>query len=163
MNTFNFNTNTSFKDKILRLFKAALPSFIKYSFLSGFVFFVKINLHQFFYTYFDLPLEKKKASILQEYTNKASENLSLLSPSKISEYISSLTNSTFVSAKVSTLEKTINLLTSFFDTVLLFILIYFAYKFIITSLENYKEKERENDIANLVVEKLLPHLKNMLK
>lgn len=163
MDTFNFNTQTSFKDKTLRFFRAALPSFFKYGFLSGFVFFVKINLHQFFYTYFDLPLEKKKASILQEYTKKASENLSLLSPSKISDYITSLTNSTFVSAKVSTLEKTINLLTSFFDTILLFILIYFAYAFITNTFANYKEKEKENDIANLVVQKLLPLLKDISK
>ena len=122
-----------------------------------------MNLTQFFYAYFDLPLEKQKASILQEYTNKASENLSLLSPSKISEYISSLTSSTFASAKIASIEKTIHFLTSFFDTLLVLLLIYFAYAFISSSLSKYHEKEKENDIANLVVEKLLPVLKNISK
>ena len=163
MSEFNFNTHTSLKDKTLRFLKSACPSFIKYSLLSGFVFLIKLNLTQFFYTYFDLPLEKQKASILQEYTNKASENLSLLSPGKISEYISSLTSSTFASAKVVSLEKTIHFLTSFFDTILFLFLIYFAYAFITTTLSRYREKEKENDIANLVVEKLLPHLKNISK
>ena len=163
MNNFSFNTHTSFKDKALRFLKSACPSFIKYSFLSIFVFFIKLNLTQFFYTYFDLPLEKQKASILREYTNKASENLSLLSPSKISEYISSLTRSTFASAKIASIEKTINLLTSFFDTVLILLLIYFIYAFISNTFSRYQEKEKENNIANLVIEKLLPHLKDLSK
>ena len=163
MNNFHFNTHTSFKDKTLRFLKSACPSFIKYSLLSSFVFLIKMNLTQFFYAYFDLPLEKQKASILQEYTNKASENLSLLSPSKISEYISSLTSSTFASAKIASIEKTIHFLTSLFDTLMVLLLIYFAYGFISSSLSKYHEKEKENDIANLVVEKLLPVLKNISK
>lgn len=159
MNNFDFNTHSSLKDKTYRFFKAAGAPFFKYLFLSGFIYFVKINLNTFFYNYFDLQLEKQKVVILQSYAKKAGENLSLLSPTKISDYITSLTASTFTSAKVASLEKTVNFLTSFFDTVLFLILIYFLYAFITKSLSNYKEKERDNEIANLVVKKLLPLLK----
>lgn len=158
-----FNTQTSLKFKAIRFLKACYPSFIKYGFLSGFVYFIKMNLTSFFYNYFDLPLEKQKLSILSKFTSKASENLSLLSPGKISEYIASLANSTLAQAKVSTLEKTIHFLTSFFDTVLWLILIYFAYAFVRDTFALFKEKEQENNIANLVVEKLLPLLKNNVK
>ena len=159
MTQFEFNRQTSMKFKTIRFLKACYPSFVKYGFLSGLVYFFKMNLTSFFYNYFDLPLEKQKLSILSKFTSKAGENLSLLSPSKISEYITSLTNSTLAQAKVSTLEKTIHFLTSFFDTVLFFVLIYFAYAFVRDAFLLFKEKERENNIANLVVEKLLPLLK----
>lgn len=159
MTQFEFNRQTSMKFKTMRFLKACYPSFVKYGFLSGLVYFFKMNLTSFFYNYFDLPLEKQKLSILSKFTSKAGENLSLLSPSKISEYITSLTNSTLAQAKVSTLEKTIHFLTSFFDTVLFFVLIYFAYAFVRDTFLLFKEKERENNIANLVVEKLLPLLK----
>ncbi len=159
MTQFEFNRQTSMKFKTIRFLKACYPSFVKYGFLSGLVYFFKMNLTSFFYNYFDLPLEKQKLSILSKFTSKAGENLSLLSPSKISEYITSLTNSTLAQAKVSTLEKTIHFLTSFFDTVLFFVLIYFAYAFVRDTFLLFKEKERENNIANLVVEKLLPLLK----
>ncbi len=159
MTQFEFNRQTSMKFKTIRFLKACYPSFVKYGFLSGLVYFFKMNLTSFFYNYFDLPLEKQKLSILSKFTSKAGENLSLLSPGKISEYITSLTNSTLAQAKVSTLEKTIHFLTSFFDTVLFFVLIYFAYAFVRDTFLLFKEKERENNIANLVVEKLLPLLK----
>ena len=159
MTQFEFNKQTSMKFKTIRFLKACYPSFVKYGFLSGLVYFFKMNLTSFFYNYFDLPLEKQKLSILSKFTSKAGENLSLLSPGKISEYITSLTNSTLAQAKVSTLEKTIHFLTSFFDTVLFFVLIYFAYAFVRDTFLLFKEKERENNIANLVVEKLLPLLK----
>ncbi len=155
-----FNTQTSFKFKIKRFFSAVMPNFVKYGFFSGVVFYLKINLPFLLNQYFDISLEKQKASVLAMQFKKADENFSLLSPVKIGEYISSLTSTAFAQAKIVSLEKSIALLNMILDGILWIVLIFLLISFISTTVSSYLEKEKENELANLVVKKLLPYLKD---
>ena len=158
-----FEKQTSIKHKIKRFFYACLTPLLKFSLYSGILFYCKENSKTFLSKYFDLSLEKEKLAIITENAQKAGENFSLLSPSKISEYVSNMTSSAFAQAKYIYLEKSVSVSSAIINSILWIIWICLLISLITSCIEAYKEKEQQNDIANLVVEKLLPFIKNTQK
>ena len=163
MNSYLFNRETSLKSKTKRFLSALFPNFLKYGTLAGIILYIKNNLSQILSLYFDLSLEKEKASILSLQAQNAGKNFSLLSPSKIADYVSSLTSSAFAQAKLTSLEKTITLVNGLLGGILFIVLIWLTISFISATLKSYQEKEKENTLANLIVEKLLPYLDTKTK
>lgn len=159
----NFNKNDGIVDNFKRFIKAFLYQGIWFGILSGLVFYLKANLNLFLEKYFELEKFKTETPALIEKINRVSDSLSIMNPSSIGNYISTMTQATFFEAKRVSLEKTVDLISFIGNGTLSIIwviaLIYFCFKVI----GYYKEKSQENDLANKVVEKLLPILEEKFK
>lgn len=157
-----FNLETSLKYKIKRFFLCAIAPCIKFSIFSSAIFYIKANLATLLMEYFNLTTEKTKASLLLEHLKRVGNEVSLLSPKGFTTYLSSATNAVLAEAKVTYIEKIISVSTLFVNGILTLVWFYLIYKLIFSIIGAYHEKERQNELANLVVQKMLPVLKENL-
>ena len=159
---YNFNQANTLKDKVKRFLGCCIAPVIKFSILSAGIFYVKANLNILLMQYFNLTTEKTKAALLLEHLKKIGSDVSLLSPSSISNYLSNATTAFLAEAKVTYLEKSISLSTMLINGILTLVWFYLIYKLIFSILDSYKEKDKENEFANLIVQKILPIIKEDL-
>lgn len=134
-----------------------------FTLFSALVWYGKKNTAFFLERSFDLWSVQKNASFLQGRTDLYQKALSLTSPSTYADYIASLTASTFSTARVTTMEQTIHLLSFLFESGLTLIWFLGAFYAVLRIFKSYRRRTTENDIANLVVAKLVPILEEMTK
>ena len=159
---YNFNQANTLKDKTKRFLGCSIGPIIKFSILSGAIFYIKENSNTLLIQYFNLTTEKTKAALLLEHLKKIGSDVSLLSPSSISNYLSNATTAFLAEAKVTYLEKSISLSTMIINGILSLAWFYLIYKLIFSIIDSYKEKDKENEFANLIVQKILPIMKEDL-
>ena len=153
-----FDSEETLKDKIKRFFGAVWGPFIKFLFISLLLLYFKINTKSILSNQFDLGHEKDKALLLWDNFQKAGEDLSL-SVKRVMDYISSASNGALAEAKIYSLEKMISLFSGVIELGITLLWIYLLFSFFSNVVAEYNKKEEQNEIANLVVKKLLPHLK----
>lgn len=161
MKHFIFRKKPSVFDKTQRIIVGILFQVPWFSFFSFGIWYAQTNTISFLENYFKLWQEKRAFFILKQQTQAIKDNLSLINPLKLTDYISSLTASTFAKAKVTTLEQTIHFLSYLFESILSFIWFLGIIYVFIRSYRYYREKTVENNVANLVVEKLIPILERI--
>lgn len=158
MQEMSFDTEESFLDKVKRFFKALWFPLFKFLFISLLLLYFKINMKEILSNQFDLTHEKDKALLLWEQFQKSKEDLSL-SIGKIADYISNASSGALTEAKIYSLEKMVSLFSGVIELGISLFWVYLIFTFISNVIEEYNKKEEQNEIANLVVKKLLPFLK----
>lgn len=153
-----FDTEESFLDKVKRFFSALWFPLFKFTFISLLLFYFKINMKGILSHQLDLAHEKDKALLLWEQFQKSEDNLSL-SITKIADYISKASSGALTEAKIYSLEKMVTLFSGVIELGISLFWVYLIFVFISNVIEEYNKKEEQNEIANLVVKKLLPFLK----
>ena len=157
----SFKTNDTLWDTVKRFISGIFWQVPWLSAVGGGSWFVKQNLQTYLETYFDLFLYQKNAVDLQERTEAIQNTLSLTNPLRYADYISALSASTFASAKASTVEQAIHLISGLTNGILSVIWIIACIYAVIRVFKHVHQKTMENDIANQVVEKLLPILEDI--
>lgn len=153
-----FDEEESFKDKVLRFFSALWFPLIKFSLISALLFYFKVNMKGILAQYFDVSHEKDKVSLIWEQFQKSGEELSL-SVKKIADYIGTASSGALAEAKIYSLEKMISLFSGLIELGITLFWIYLIFSFFSNVRQEYNKKNEQNEIANLVVKKLLPVLK----
>lgn len=153
-----FDLEESFKDKVKRFFLALWFPLLKFLLISGLLFYFKINAKTMLANQFDLAHEKDKATLIWEIFQQKKDDLSM-SLSKISDYIGSASSGALAEAKIYSLEKMISLFSSIIELGIMLFWVYLIFSFFSNVAQEYNKKEEQNEIANLVVKKLLPILK----
>lgn len=156
-----FKKHNSIKDKLLRFLSGILWQVPWLSCLYGIGYYIQKKLPDYLNIYFDLSTAQRISRALQIRVNVLQDTLSLSNPFNIGEYVSALTASSFAKAKESTLEKTIEFLIGFYEGIFHFIFICAVIYAFFRILRYYHERSLENNIANKVVQKLIPILKEI--
>lgn len=158
MTDYLYNKKNSAKEAVKRYFFGICWQVPWLSGLFGLSWYLHQNTTEWLSRYFQLSGYQKTAVQLEEKTQLLKETLSLSNPIKYADYLNTLTSSTFAKAKASTLEQTIDLLSGFINFILAAILIFSIIVAIKKVFSYVNRKSMENDIANAVVEKILPVL-----
>lgn len=157
----SFYKNSSVLSNLKRFIGGILFQIPWFSLFSGFIWYAQTHAISFLNHYFEVEEAQKTAFLLRQKTKAIEETLSFVNPLKLADYISSLTASTFATAKVSTLEQTVHTFSFLVENVLTFMWFLGAFYVFVRAFRFYTEKTRENNIANLVIEKLIPVLEEM--
>ena len=158
MTDYSYHKKDTIKETVKRYIYGILWQIPWLSGLFGLSWYIRQNSTEWLSRYFDLFVIQKNAVQLEEKTQLLKESLSLSNPLRYADYLSALSSSTFAKAKASTLEQTIQLLSGFFNgflTVIWIIALFIAIKKVFAYVQ---QKSMENEIANAVVEKILPVL-----
>lgn len=158
MRDITFDTAESFKDKYKRFFKALSFPLIKFSLISTLLYYFKTNTKALLTNHFDISHEKDKTALIWQQVQQTQNELSL-SISKITDYISKASSGAISEAKIYSIEKLISLFSGIIELGISLFWIYLIFSFISSVKEEYFKKEEQNEIANLVVQKLLPIIK----
>ena len=153
-----FDLEESFKDKVKRFFSALWFPLLKFLLISGLLFYFKINAKTILSNQFELTHEKDKATLIWENFQHNKEELSL-SIKKIVDYIGSASSGALAEAKIYSLEKMISLFSSLIELGITLFWVYLIFSFFSNVAQEYNKKDEQNEIANLVVKKILPILK----
>lgn len=153
-----FDSEESFKDKVKRFFSALWFPLLKFLLTSGLLFYFKVNTKTILSNQFEIAHEKDKATLIWDMFQKSKNELSL-SVNKIADYISSASSGMLAEAKIYSMEKMISLLSGIIELGIMLFWVYLIFSFFSNVVQEYNKKDEQNEIANLVVKKLLPILK----
>ncbi len=147
-------------DKLKRLMRAIFAQMPWLAVVLGGVWYVRAHVSSYVAGYFDIDGMHKLASGLEMRLGVLREGLSVMSPLKMGDYLAVFGNLSLTQAKMATAQKTADLIvatTTGFTTVVVWIALFYA---VIRVFRCYREQNQNNEIANLVVAKLLPYLQN---
>lgn len=154
----SFTRNTSVLDSLKRLMAAVFLQLPWLCAVLGGMGYVHFKAPEWLNHYFKLSVHQNMAFQLQKRLDFVKENISLLNPLHYADYISALSSSTIESTKVTVISQTVSLLINCLDGLLFVLSVIICIYAFFRVLGCWRRKTSENDIANAVVEKLLPLL-----
>ena len=158
MTAYSYNKKDSVKETVKRYIFGIFWQVPWLAGLFALSWYIRQNSENWLVRYFDLFIVQKNAVQLEEKTQLLKSTLSLSNPLRYADYLSALSSSTFAKAKASTLEQTIDLLSACFNGLLTVVWIIACIIAIKKVFAYVNQKSMENEIANAVVEKILPIL-----